>query len=89
MLLRAGDWDRSVGSSSAARPGGVPNLGGEVPIELDNAAARADMPGPDELAPAPASGAGLADRPLGVSVFPLFLPADICDNAGDVPRAGA
>jgi hypothetical protein len=45
-----------AGAGDADRTGGVPNRGGVVPIELDNAAARAETPGPAKFDPAPASG---------------------------------
>ena len=52
--------------------GGVPKRGGEVPIELDSAAANAEMPGPEaENGAAPASGVKLPWRPaawLGVGI---------------------
>ena len=54
------------------RTGGVPNLGGDDPYELERAAARADTPGPApgrtaEGVPAPASGVrlpGTGDDPF-------------------------
>lgn len=43
-------------AGEAVRTGGVPNRGGEVPRELDKAAARAETPGPATCEPGPGSG---------------------------------
>ena len=61
---------------------GVPCRGGEVPKEVDKAAARADFPGPDAIWPGPA-GRGLSLPELAVSGFG---ETDL-NGGGVVPRA--
>ncbi len=57
-----GSWEAAA-TGESGRTGGVPNRGGDVPIEFDNAAARADIPGPTDCEPRPGSGVNGLDSP--------------------------
>jgi len=54
-VAEAAGW-AAAGAGAMARTGGVPNRGGEAPIELDRAEASAEMPGPPLWEPGPGSG---------------------------------
>jgi len=55
-VAEAGNREAGAGAGESERTGGVPNLGGEAPNELESAAARAEMPGPVGWVLAPGNG---------------------------------
>lgn len=52
-------WALDALGECGGRADGVPKRGGEAPRELDKAAARAEMPGPGDVAAADAPGRGV------------------------------
>lgn len=72
--------------------GGVPNLGGEWPIEFDRAAAKAETPGPgrEALGAAPARGVALPPCEAAVLGVGICLTVGVpcpCEGTGEARRA--